>query len=143
MPQYKKLSKSEVRIGSPLPWNVFDSSGRLLLCRGYVIDSSNQIETLVNLGLFRESTTDENKEEPIRQESKLSPFDTITQFQYRMKALISEIHKPSGLNIQQQVTRFAKDVQELCANDLDAGLGALHIDHEGQYIHIPQFTRRC
>lgn len=47
-----------------------------------------------------------------------------------------EIHKPSGINIQQQVTRFAKDVQELCATDLDAGLGALHIDHEGQYIHI-------
>lgn len=134
--QFQKLREDEMRIGSPLPWNVFDSGGQLLLCKGYIIGSTRQQETLIKLGLFREQTADEKKEEPVRASPKLSPFDIITQFQYRLKALITEIHKPSGPNIQDQITRFAKDVQALCAQDLDAGLGALHIDHEGQYIHI-------
>ena len=135
--QRKQLTESEMHVGVPLPWNVYDATGRLLLRSGYVIGSQKQIETLSKFGLFREHTAgDVGKEEAPRPVVKLSPFDTINLFQYRLKAIFGEIAKPSGAIVKDQVSKFAQDVQVLCVEDFDAALGALHLDNEGQYSHI-------
>jgi len=135
--QRRQLTESEMHVGVPLPWNVYDATGRLLLRSGYVIGTQKQIETLSKFGLFREQTAaDSEKEAPLRPAAKLSPFDTINLFQYRLKAIFGEINKSTGAIVKEQITNFAQDVQALCKEDLDAALGALHLDNEGQYTHI-------
>jgi c-di-GMP-binding flagellar brake protein YcgR len=50
------LRKSDVIIGKPLPWPVYDRSRTLLLRQGFVIESVGQIERLLQNGLFRPSS---------------------------------------------------------------------------------------
>lgn len=49
-----RVRESEVEIGQPLPWSAYDANGRLLLSRGVVVQSANQMRGLIQRGLFRE-----------------------------------------------------------------------------------------
>lgn len=50
--QLLKLVESEVQIGVPLPWNVRNQDCTLLLAKGYVIRDENQLEMLLDRGIF-------------------------------------------------------------------------------------------
>ncbi len=47
----RRISMSDLVIGSPLPWDVYDASGHLLLSKGHIV-RTGQIEALVERGMF-------------------------------------------------------------------------------------------
>jgi c-di-GMP-binding flagellar brake protein YcgR len=47
------LKKTDVKVGFPLPWPVYNQKRQLLLREGFVIESMNQLELLLGSGLFR------------------------------------------------------------------------------------------
>lgn len=47
-----RLPRAKVGIGQPLPWNVRDEQGLLLLSKGHVITSESQLEQLLTRGAF-------------------------------------------------------------------------------------------
>ncbi|MEO8598471.1 MAG: flagellar brake protein [bacterium] len=44
---------SDIALGKPLPWSVYDTGGKLLLTSGFVIESQNQLDGLIESGFFR------------------------------------------------------------------------------------------
>ena len=132
---FQKIDTQDIVIGVPLPWNIYDSQGRLLLCKNYIINSKSQINRLLERGLFREQFVEEKYELPVRNEP-LTPFDQMAYFQYRLNTIHTEIQSKTYTNLQVQINKFAQDIQSLCDNDPDAALGALHLDHDGKYSII-------
>ena len=55
MAQYR-ISMSDILIGEPLRWNVYDANGSLLLKKGYLVERPQQVEALVERGLFVETS---------------------------------------------------------------------------------------
>ena len=51
-----RLSDSDVEVGVALPWSTFDDTGRLLLRKGAVISSQNQLNALLQRGMYRQKT---------------------------------------------------------------------------------------
>lgn len=47
------LRVSDIQIGKPLPWPVYDGENNLLLREGFVVENQRQIEMLVENGLYR------------------------------------------------------------------------------------------
>ena len=47
-----RLPRSKVCLGAPLPWNVRDEQGQLLLTKGHVVDSENQLDQLLARGAY-------------------------------------------------------------------------------------------
>lgn len=47
-----QLPKSKVELGQPLPWNVRDAQTKLLLTKGYVIESAYQLDLILERGAF-------------------------------------------------------------------------------------------
>ena len=47
-----RLPHDKVELGAPLPWNVRDTEGRLLLSRGHVVSSEEQLQALLQRGAF-------------------------------------------------------------------------------------------
>ena len=39
----RRVNLGEIGVGNVLPWDVFDDDGRLLLSKGHVVASENQI----------------------------------------------------------------------------------------------------
>ncbi|MFN4330011.1 MAG: HD-GYP domain-containing protein [Limnobacter sp.] len=51
----QRLRESHLHLERPLPWNVYDEDGKLLLCKGYVISNRGQLESLLERGMFVDS----------------------------------------------------------------------------------------
>jgi len=49
---FHKISLQDIRIGSPILWDIYDGSERLLARKGFVPQSEKQLETLIERGLF-------------------------------------------------------------------------------------------
>ncbi|BAO27966.1 HD-GYP domain-containing protein [Sulfuritalea hydrogenivorans] len=54
----QRISKSELSVGQPIPWDAYDQDGVLLLRRGETVPSQKAIDRLIDSGLFA------HKEEP-------------------------------------------------------------------------------
>lgn len=52
---FHKISLDDLRIGSPILWDIYDASERLLARKGFVPQSEKQLETLVERGLFADA----------------------------------------------------------------------------------------
>lgn len=50
---FVKVAASDVEVGKPLPHPLYDGNRKLLLKRGYVVESIHQCELLVERGLYR------------------------------------------------------------------------------------------
>jgi HD-GYP domain-containing protein (c-di-GMP phosphodiesterase class II) len=48
----RRIVLSDLQVGEPLWWDVFDVAGHLLLCKGYVLQSDRQLESLLERGLY-------------------------------------------------------------------------------------------
>ncbi len=53
MSKLAPVRKIDVMIGRPLPWPVYDRDRKLLLREGFVVETTGQIERLIEAGLFR------------------------------------------------------------------------------------------
>ncbi len=47
-----RLPRSKVHLGAPLPWNVRDEAGLLLLSKGHFLESEQQLDELLTRGAF-------------------------------------------------------------------------------------------
>jgi len=45
-----RIAPGALTIGKPLPWDVFDAEGNILLRQGYVIQTNSQLEQLFERG---------------------------------------------------------------------------------------------
>ncbi|RZI40870.1 HD domain-containing protein [Herbaspirillum sp. HC18] len=50
--EQRRISMADIVLGKPLPWDVFDSSNKLLLRKGHIVQREQQIESLITRGLF-------------------------------------------------------------------------------------------
>lgn len=134
-------------VGKPLPWNVVDSDGHLLLRQGNIIESAHQAELLRANGLFRELAWDELLDESKPKPQKLSPFDTIAFFHQRLRNLFQDIAAKRCENAVEPVRKLAADIQDVMGLAADAAFGAMHLDLEDSYpvmhsVHVALLTER-
>ena len=47
-----RLCATQIRLNEPLPWNVRNEPGALLLSKGFLIKEQHQIDTLLDRGVY-------------------------------------------------------------------------------------------
>jgi HD-GYP domain-containing protein (c-di-GMP phosphodiesterase class II) len=109
-----------VRLNHPLPWDVLDARGQLLLAKGYVITDERQRESLLERGLYVEEELLTRYEQAQQKQTEFDPF-----------WLWDSVHKRLGLMLKEHVTDadFIKqlillggEIETLTDRDADAGL---------------------
>ena len=50
----RKVTAADLKLGMPIPWNVYNDSGALLVRKGHMIVSANQIAYLIERGSFED-----------------------------------------------------------------------------------------
>jgi HD-GYP domain-containing protein (c-di-GMP phosphodiesterase class II) len=130
-----RLSDSDVKVGVALPWNTFDNTGRLLLREGAIISSDNQLNALLQRGMYRQNTRNEDSPASTKHvvEDKLNPFTTIGELLKRTQVLLQNIIDGQSENAKRRVERLCIELDALQIYDADAALAAMHLDQEGPY----------
>lgn len=143
----KQLSRADIRVGEPLPFSVYDKDGRLLLRKGVVVAFEQQIERLIDNGLFAETRPEAAGETrgpggagasarhvPVNQE-KTPVFDAIGSLTLRLKTTFTSFFGATPADdAAERVNAMARDIHEACARDADAAIAAIHLDFHNPYL---------
>lgn len=106
----RRISMQDMVLGEPLQWDVFDTSGHLLLSRGHIIDNEHQLEMLVERGLFVD-IPDKKQEAPVVA-AQVRELPSVLRFinlaHKRLESLLFDLHNQS--EAQAKILEVAKTV---------------------------------
>lgn len=126
-----RLPRSKVRLGEPLPWNVRDEGTRLLLSRGHIVETEEQLDALLSRGAFVD--IDEARavahQEELAEKERLSlsalqrPENLFSLWDHsagEMEKLMAKLPElPPSLD---HITSFASRLIDLVDQDVDMAL---------------------
>ncbi len=95
-----RLPRSKVVLGSPLPWNIRDEEGHLLLSKGHTVDTEHQLDLLLQRGAFVDA--EEVREAAQRAEAASTPtlvappslFGAWDKTAPALQALLADLQAP-------------------------------------------------
>src|SRR5262245_38976981 len=94
--EQRRITMTDIEIGKPLPWDVYDAHQNLLLRKGYVIERINHVQTLIERGLYADSRAVENRSTAAVQ-PKPSAVRLINLVNQRLEQLLPEIGSQSDV----------------------------------------------
>lgn len=125
MAEWHRLRPNQLQVNEPLPWDVFDRAGQLLLRKGYVIQRDTQIDSLLERGMFVDADTYRAYMEHESQKARrvYDPLSVWKGVQAHLGTLFAELPKDGSFS--EQVRELARQVIELCAKRPDLALAAV------------------
>jgi len=123
-----RLPRSQIRLGSPLPWNVRDEETRLLLSRGHVIHSEAQLDALLTRGAWVDIEEARSAAhlhggpdpEPVSAARPQNMFSLWDQSADEMRKLMAKV--PHAPDLPKRVAEFVAWLIELVDKDIDIAL---------------------
>ena len=127
-----QLLPGQVQVGIALPFDTFDSEGHLLLRKGFVISDPQQLQRLLERGMFREAaavapTTSARQPDRSR---KIPVIDLVLQVQSGLGALLGETDPP---DFSTRLGLLATRLQHGFSLDPDAAIASIQVCHAGRY----------
>lgn len=125
MAELHRLRPNQLQVNEPLPWNVVDRSGQLLLRKGYVIQRDTQIDQLLERGMYVDA---EEYRAHLEFESSAvrrayDPLSVWKGVQGHLGFLFSE--PPRDGVFASAVQELARQVMDLCSKRPDFALAAI------------------
>lgn len=137
------VSAAEIQIGEPLSWSVYDSSGNLLLRRGFRIPSQRMFDSLIGYELLRllddkpAGDSQKRNELELFDDSKFTVFELVATLLDRLATAFSMLRVQSQRRLAQyKLMQIAVDIQSICDDNPDAVLGSMQIDHQAPYTLV-------
>ncbi|WP_230404739.1 MULTISPECIES: HD-GYP domain-containing protein [Undibacterium] len=130
----KRISMSDIVLGQPLQWDIYGSDGNLLLRRGFVVNSSHQVEVLIERGLY----VDGDKLDQSSRDKKIpkvvelpSVLRIITDVRSELRNLSYNL--PGETEARAKFLALAKQTVVATFLDTDVALGCILLNQEGNY----------
>ncbi len=130
-----RLSTAHVRIGVPLPGNVYDSAGQMLLSKGYVPESQAQIDALMARGMYVEISVFEALFKPMltasaapAMQKKFDPFLARNALKISLNRLLRSVLDGSATALQ--IIEFSDQLQAFAETDSEAAIAASLLDYQ-------------
>jgi hypothetical protein len=129
-----RLTVDDVRLGDPLPYDVYDAEGRMLLCRGYRIESAGQLGRLIERGLYSDAADVDRGAPtgvPVLDEAPVSALARIEDARERLgRAFASQAGPVGALDL---VRASADAVQDACRHEADAAIASVLVLRDCAY----------
>jgi HD-GYP domain-containing protein (c-di-GMP phosphodiesterase class II) len=121
-----RLPRAKVQIGAPLPWNVRDEQGLLLLSRGHVVESEHQLDQILERGAFvdvDEVRAVERANEPDQAKAVSAPPNLFKLWDLTTEGLKNLLLQPElEPDFPGRVDAFARHILELVDANVDIGI---------------------
>lgn len=141
--EMQHLNERDLRVGEPVPWNVYDRNGQLLLHAGVLVESTHQIEELKERGLFVNMSDWEGTGAVVAAKEKISSFMLLDELHENMERLFGRISVDDSL-VEKTIT-IVKTIQQACEIDEDVAIASIFVGREGRYpvVHSIQAGVLC
>lgn len=118
---------SQLEVGDPLPWDVRDANGTLLLGKGHAATSEKQLETLIRHGAWAKAAVFKSSDDgyPPR-----SPLSMVLAARRHLKALLAH---PSAATFVPELLRIVDEVRKACRTNADVALASILMCRDEPY----------
>ena len=123
------IRHEQVPLGKPMPCNVYDRDGNLVLKAGEVINSNRQLDELRDKGLF---ISKQDKVEAPPTPPKESPFELLDPLPAQVERLFGYMSVEP--DFPGRVSAVAKVIQKACEIDAEACIGWLFLGGDMRYV---------
>lgn len=141
-----RLPRSKVHLGAPLPWNVRDEAGQLLLSKGHLILNEHQLEELLDRGAFvdveeiRASAREEQTPMAAAVAAQPNLFDLWERTPQALKSLMADpaahAHTDDARDFAAELDQFAGHVLALVDSNADIAIyRSVRQDHAQNYYY--------
>ena len=130
MAEMHRLQSEQLKLDQPLPWDVYDEAGQLLLRKGFVIERDAQILSLIERGMFVK-TSDFNVYEKSPVQQVFDPLSLWESIQAHLAYVLEAI--PQDGSLQDEIQRLAKQVMLLSERAPDLALAAITLMDQRNY----------
>jgi HD-GYP domain-containing protein (c-di-GMP phosphodiesterase class II) len=118
-----------------LVWDVYDDRGVLLLHRGNVIETSNQLDILMSRGIFHiaHRPSQESAGVKLDHQEEVSPFQLVDHVYSRLEKIMCSSTPETGKDFPARIMGLCRLLQQACALDTDAALSTIVLGTAGRY----------
>ena len=134
MTELVRIAPGALTIGRPLPWDVYDADGNILLRQGYVIQTDSQLEQLFERGRFKPRKIERPQEEVFEDTRDRNPFADYPDLLHSLEATLKAI-TDSDPSAQKRLLGLARMIERTCTESPDATLALVHLYSIGPVIY--------
>lgn len=144
---YRQLVASDIPLGKPLPFSVYDVDGRLLLRLGVVIAMPDQVDRLIaRKAMIQVEYHDGSGRAPPAAPAAAPPskenapvYEQIGSLIFTLKHIfMTALKAPEQIDLDGRIRQMATRIQVLCAAERDSALAAPQLDFSNPYIVVHQ-----
>lgn len=147
----KRIQVSQLTVGSPLPFSVYDENGNLLLSAGFTLRSESQLRALIERGLYADdhaigtASGAGEASRPLPSSASGTVVEQLQRIRGELNTLLSVKPIPAD-NFFPQVLGLATRLQNACQKSPDACLAVMLLDRTGRYsirhmVHVGVVTQ--
>lgn len=133
MSNLTRIPPGALDLGRPLPWNVYDDGGNVLLLQGYVIQNDFQLEQLFERGRFKPRKIEAIQVQAVENQRARNPFleyaDLLHAVETTLKAITNA--EPSA---QKKLLGLTQIIEQTCVDAPNASLALIHLYSIGPTI---------
>lgn len=124
-----RIMMADLIIGEPLPWDVFDATGKLLLVKGHVLRNERQIESLADRGLFIDALASGKKRPAPDQVSEPpSALRMINAINRRLEGLL--VNLPNESKAEEKLLEVAGALVRTAGSEPDVALASILLNQQ-------------
>lgn len=128
MSEFVRIAPGALTIGRPLPWDVHDTDGNVLLCQGYVIQTNSQLEQLFERGYFKPRLIELPHENSgaFSGGANDNPFARYPDYLHALEKTLAAIvaGEPEA---RKQLQDLAHALEQACIQAPDSSLALIHV----------------
>ncbi|WP_261842225.1 HD-GYP domain-containing protein [Aliamphritea ceti] len=127
----QKVTHKDVKAGEALSWDIFSAGGSLLLSKGHVIKSDDQIGQLIARGACYYCSPEEvtaTKQQGRDPNEPAVSFLIIDTLLNHLNGAFSILHEPDDSTFINRIMRIALDIQYACDENTDAMVGSIQLN---------------
>ena len=121
-----RIAPGALEVGRPLPWNVYDADGTVLLRQGYVIQSNSQLEQLFERGRFTPRMIDPQHDHNFEENRERNPFVDYPDLLQVLEATLKAITEGDPA-ARKRLLGLTRMIEQTCAESPDASLALIHL----------------
>ncbi len=121
----RRIGTLDLNLGVPLEFDLFDSTGRLLLRRGQIVGNPAMVDELIRRGASRYSTESEDAgaKRLYKRNASLPAFDSLTEMLANLQRIL--LLAPNPAHLKESILSLAVGLTELCVQEQDAAIASI------------------
>lgn len=125
----QRLGATQIRMGVPIKWALFDPNGNLLLREGAIVETEQQVESLMRAGAYYYTGPNLTEYRPLQPGvAPQSTYELVCSFIQRLETAFDAVENGgNGATFSRQIDDLVLDIQAACGESPAALLGSTQL----------------